>query len=256
MSAGPSPPTVTPISAMVSSKKAAVSMVPPKLSERPCLRLGGWLRHPHCRRGYTAGRRRTAFSSGTVAPPTGLEPATAGVETRSSIQLSYRGTTKGRPVGVGPDTLALRFGPTVEASLRASGIGVVGVAQLVRAPGCGPGGRGFESPRSPVGLFFAIRAPLAQLVEHRTLNPQVLGSSPRGCTTQNPRSEQVFCSPGVLSFWCDLRPWSHGGHNRSRNASILGPRSPLIANEVRFLAGAGLGRSISDSCRIHRLVPK
>ena len=25
----------------------------------------------------------------------------------------------------------------------------VGVAQLVRAPGCGPGGRGFESPHSP-----------------------------------------------------------------------------------------------------------
>ena len=26
---------------------------------------------------------------------------------------------------------------------------VVGVAQLVRAPGCGPGGRGFESLHSP-----------------------------------------------------------------------------------------------------------
>ncbi len=26
---------------------------------------------------------------------------------------------------------------------------VVGVAQLVRAPGCGPGGRGFETPRPP-----------------------------------------------------------------------------------------------------------
>src|SRR6266576_3522984 len=26
---------------------------------------------------------------------------------------------------------------------------MVGVAQLVRAPGCGPGGRGFESPRPP-----------------------------------------------------------------------------------------------------------
>ena len=26
---------------------------------------------------------------------------------------------------------------------------LVAVAQLVRAPGCGPGGRGFESPRSP-----------------------------------------------------------------------------------------------------------
>jgi hypothetical protein len=26
---------------------------------------------------------------------------------------------------------------------------MVGVAQLVRAPGCGPGGRGFEAHRSP-----------------------------------------------------------------------------------------------------------
>ena len=26
---------------------------------------------------------------------------------------------------------------------------MVGVAQLVRAPGCGPGGRGFDSHRSP-----------------------------------------------------------------------------------------------------------
>lgn len=26
---------------------------------------------------------------------------------------------------------------------------MVGVAQLVRAPGCGPGGRGFEPPQPP-----------------------------------------------------------------------------------------------------------
>ena len=30
---------------------------------------------------------------------------------------------------------------------------VVGVAQLVRAPGCGPGGRGFETPRPPQFSF-------------------------------------------------------------------------------------------------------
>ena len=33
-------------------------------------------------------------------------------------------------------------------------------------------------------LGFQFLAPLAQLAEHRTLNPQVLGSSPRGRTTE------------------------------------------------------------------------
>ena len=33
-------------------------------------------------------------------------------------------------------------------------------------------------------LGFLVLAPLAQLAEHRTLNPQVLGSSPRGRTTE------------------------------------------------------------------------
>ena len=84
-------------------------------------------------------------------------------------------------------------------------IHLVGVAQLVRAPGCGPGGRGFETPRPPqfgcrhrvIGAGRAVlfrelhrlspsvetrNAPLAQLVEQRTLNPQVLGSIPRGRT--------------------------------------------------------------------------
>ena len=84
-------------------------------------------------------------------------------------------------------------------------IHLVGVAQLVRAPGCGPGGRGFETPRPPqfgcrhrdIGAGTAVvfgelhrlspsvesrNAPLAQLVEQRTLNPQVLGSIPRGRT--------------------------------------------------------------------------
>ena len=30
-----------------------------------------------------------------------------------------------------------------------SGCHMVGVAQMVRAPGCGPGGRGFDSRHSP-----------------------------------------------------------------------------------------------------------
>ena len=51
---------------------------------------------------------------------------------------------------------------------------VVGVAQLVRAPDCGSGGRGFNSHHSPVDLFCE---PLAQVVEHLTFNQGVASSS-------------------------------------------------------------------------------
>ena len=149
MSAGPLPPTVTPIFSSRSAAKCAASMVPDSLPRRnrgavssPTVR---WLRHP-------SSTWRQRGTSNAVAPLTGLEPATVGVETRCSIQLSYRGAVEGRPQGVGPDTLRLRFGLQAAASHRALESGVVGVAQLVRAPGCGPGGRGFESPRSPVGF--------------------------------------------------------------------------------------------------------
>ena len=50
---------------------------------------------------------------------------------------------------------------------------LVGMAQLVSAPDCGSGGRGFESHYPP--LFYGS---LAQSVEHWTFNPGVPGSSP------------------------------------------------------------------------------
>ena len=53
------------------------------------------------------------------------------------------------------------------------------MAQLVRAPPCHGGGRGFE-PHPGRHLFFAS---VAQLVEQRTENPRVVGSIPTGGTT-------------------------------------------------------------------------
>ena len=51
----------------------------------------------------------------------------------------------------------------------------VAVAQLVRAPGCGPGGRGFEPPQPPetpvIGCFF-MATPLARRVPVDRLAPQ------------------------------------------------------------------------------------
>ncbi len=58
-----------------------------------------------------------------------------------------------------------RFRVTTSRRFKRAGASVqdwnasVGVAQLVRAPGCGPGGRGFKSPRSPPrGLHVSVRA--------------------------------------------------------------------------------------------------
>ena len=86
---------------------------------------------------------------------------------------------------------------------------MVGIAQLVRVPGCGPGGRGFESHYSPhftdsanVGVSPSGKAPdfdsgtrrfkschpshfcdpLAQLVEHLTFNQVVRSSTLRRIT--------------------------------------------------------------------------
>src|SRR5438309_899554 len=47
-----------------------------------------------------------------------------------------------------PDSLAYPVG--APWTLCHAGQPLVAVAQLVRAPGCGPGSRGVESPRSPV----------------------------------------------------------------------------------------------------------
>src|SRR5271169_408174 len=66
-------------------------------------------------------------------------------------------------------------------SLRHNSATMVGVAQLVRAPGCGPGCRGFESPRSPHGLPTELPVSYRQncggdliLVWRRALTPALI----------------------------------------------------------------------------------
>ena len=56
------------------------------------------------------------------------------------------------------------------------------VAQLVRAPPCHGGGRGFE-PHPGRHYFHSLYASVAQLVEQGTENPRVVGSIPTGGTS-------------------------------------------------------------------------
>ena len=118
--------------------------------------------------------------------------------------------------------------------------GMVGIAQLVRVPGCGPGGRGFESHYSPhftdsayYGVSPSGKAPdfdsgtrrfkschpsqffdpLAQLVEHLTFNQVVRSSTLRRITIF------FFCRCGSVCgcggigrrarfrFWCPKGVW-------------------------------------------------
>ena len=92
---------------------------------------------------------------------------------------------------------------------------MAGVAQLVRAPDCGPGGREFDSRRPP-HLFLGCRqvvkapdfdsgirkfkschpsqvfyGPLAQSVEHLTFNQGVPGSN-LGWTTTLKNQQEIF----------------------------------------------------------------
>ena len=71
------------------------------------------------------------------------------------------------------------------------------VAQMVRAPGCGPGGRWLESGHAPHGF-------LAQLVERQTEDPRVPGSIPGGPTIfgRMPESGQKGRTVNPLATAC------------------------------------------------------
>ena len=68
------------------------------------------------------------------------------------------------------------FNPKVVGSKSAERTNMLRVAQLVRAPDCGSGGRRFEPAHAPHGT-------LAQLVERQTEDLRVSGSIPEGPTT-------------------------------------------------------------------------
>ena len=63
---------------------------------------------------------------------------------------------------------------------------MVDIAQLVRAPDCGSGGRGFESHYSP-HMYWGV----AKSVRQRTLTPSCVGSSPAAPAIFDPLAQLV-----------------------------------------------------------------
>ena len=77
------------------------------------------------------------------------------------------------------------------------------VAQLVRAPPCHGGGRGFEPHPGRFYKYFIILGILAQLGEHLPYKQRVTGSSPVGPTfnifaDMAQLAEQLICNQQVI----------------------------------------------------------
>ncbi len=131
----------------------------------------------------------------------------------------------------------------------------VGIAQLVSAPDCGSGGRGFESlypPHFPAGAHgdfvynpFSLFGSLAQLAEQGTLNPKVRGSNPRRSTikTQRPgHMPRPFLMPMInLQVSRERRAGRLAPTEASGRPSRLDGRSPTAHFVVLSARSLNLG---------------
>ena len=124
----------------------------------------------------------------------------------------------------------------------------VGIAQLVSAPDCGSGGRGFESlypPHFPAGAHgdfvynpFSLFGSLAQLAEQGTLNPKVRGSNPRRSTIKTQRPGHMpwpFLMP-MCAQASRFAPTGASGRSPRSDGGVgqaVSPRWPLPDGPLR-----------------------
>ncbi len=130
---------------------------------------------------------------------------------------------------------------------------MVGVAQSVRAPGCGPGGRGFESHHSPHLIYFQphklrfLALGCGQAVRHGTLDPAFVGSNPTApaiimpfnCISPTTNSNASGILPNINSYSACFKS------SPKRSAIVSPTRRPRVAarppfSSMAYWAGAPL----------------
>ena len=144
---------------------------------------------PRCRgeRGFRRVRRPGSSCEGTACPRPGCRPLTLVGRRRErhrAARMRARGLEPPRPGPPAPKAGASTSSATPARAGILRGLAVA-VAQLVVAPGCGPGGRGFESHRSPLSRPVPP-APVAQGIEQQTSNLCVARSNRAGRIHRNP----------------------------------------------------------------------
>ena len=115
------------------------------------------------------------------------------------------------------------------------------MAQLVRAPPCHGGGRGFESHPGRFGI-------LAQLGEHLPYKQRVIGSSPIGSIDADVAqlAEQLICNQQVIGsspiiglvFKYYIAGWSSLEARRAHNPKVVGSNpAPAIFFVLFYFRG-------------------
>jgi hypothetical protein len=120
----------------------------------------------------------------------------------------------------------------------------VAVAQLVVAPGCGPGGRGFESHRSPLSRPVPP-APVAQGIEQQTSNLCVARSNRAGRIAQPSRIQAPHASvsrwPTTISQPVLLpardQPHVRPGEGRRKADGLRQHPWPIVAGGITMVRG-------------------
>jgi hypothetical protein len=112
---------------------------------------------------------------------------------------------------------------------------MVGVAQLVRAPGCGPGCRGFESPRSPQCDVSRHRKQVSQDIVDSQAPPRGWYWERTGAERTGPGrtlSERILSGDvHELNPWLasvPAFPWTLGLEGAAPHQPSLTPTSPLL----------------------------
>src|SRR5271166_3220732 len=128
-----------------------------------------------------------------LATLTGLEPATSAVTGRRANQLRHRALLccsasprRSTPYGIRTRATALkgrRPRPLDEGGQNRISPGYSQHGDVVSQASLGHHGPNPQTSSAGQPVILVRRAPIAQLVELRTFNPQVLGSSPSGGTS-------------------------------------------------------------------------
>ena len=123
---------------------------------------------------------------------------------------------------------------------------LVDVAQLVRVPGCGPGGRRFDPDHPPHFFVHFYILGCRQVVRHRTLTPLSAGSNPAIPARIKHRICGAFSFISLLNHTDSNQPIGEADYNRCEvTLNEVQAANPAIPARKNHFFGSGFFNEIN-----------